>query len=157
MAKSGKASPMPWGPIAIFFLIGVCFLFLGNIDRLFWSATRHGEHVSGRVIDVHVRRTQPTDTYLTYLPRVAFTDPGGVPREMSVKQGSTHYNFRKGERVTVLWRPESQTIAIDTPFQRHFGTAIVMWLFTIVGGAMLLASIWFTLGRFFSRKKNRKK
>ena len=155
MARKSKSSPMPWGPIGILFAIGVVFLFLGNIDRLIWSATRHGEHVSGRVVDMHIRRTQSSDTYLTYIPRVAFTDPGGVEREMSVKKGSVHYDFRKGERVTVLWRPVSQTIAIDIPFQRHFGTSIVMWVFTLVGAAGFLASIWFTLGRFLARKRKK--
>ena len=71
---------------------------------------------------MHSRRTQPTDTYLTFLPRVAFMDPGGAPREMSVKRDPTHYNFRKRDRVTALWRAESQSIAIDLPFKRLFGS-----------------------------------
>jgi hypothetical protein len=147
---------MPWSIIGICFAIGVGFLFLGNVDRIIWSLTQNGAHISGRVLDMHSRRTQPSDTYITFLPRVAFTDPGGVPREMSVKRGSTHYNFRKGDKVTVLWRAETQSIAIYVPFQRQFGTALVMWVFTIVGGAMFFASIWFTIMRGFARMSKKK-
>ncbi|RLJ59983.1 uncharacterized protein DUF3592 [Litoreibacter meonggei] len=146
---------MPWSLILILFGIGMGLLFLGNIDRLIWSLTRDGEQVSGRVVDMHSRRTQPTDTYLTFLPRVAFTDPGGVPREMSVKRGSTHYNFRRGDKVTVLWRAESQSIAIDLPFKRHFGTWLVLGLTTLVGVAMVVASLWFAFGRWRAHRASR--
>lgn len=149
MAKS-KGGPMPWSLILIIFAIGATVLFLGNIDRLIWSMTRDGEQVAGRVVEMHSRRTQPTDTYLTFLPRVAFTDPGGVPREMSVKRGSSHYNFRKGDRVTVLWRAESQSIAIDLPFQRNLGTSLVLGAFTLIGAVMIPASLWFAFGRWRS-------
>lgn len=152
MPKHSKSSPMPWGLIGVLFLIGVAFLFFGNIDRLIWAATRDGIHVPGRVVEMHSRRTQPTDTYLTFLPRVEFTDPGGQERVMSVKRGSVHYDFRKGDRVTVLWRPKTQSIAIDIPFQRHWGTSIIMWVFTLIGGAGLLASLWFTIGRWRARR-----
>lgn len=157
MAKGSKRSPMPWGPIGILFAIGVVFLFLGNLDRIFWSMTRDGAQVPGRVVDMHSRRTDPSDTYLTFIPRVEFTDPGGQKREMSVKRGSTHYDFRRGDRVTVLWRAHNQTIAIDLPFKRHFGTSIIMWFFTLMGAAGFLASIVFSLGRFraWREKKNR--
>lgn len=145
---SSKSGPMPWSFILILFGIGTVILFLGNIDRLIWSLTRDGEAVAGRVVEMHSRRTQPSDTHLTFLPRVAFTDPGGIPREMSVKRGSTRYNFRKGDRVTVLWRAESQSIAIDLPFQRHFGTWIALGAFTLIGAAMILASLWFAFRRW---------
>ena len=151
MTKSSTRSVTPWGIIGICFAIGVGFLFLGNVDRIIWNLTQSGEQLSGRVVDMYSRRTQPTGTYLTFLPRVAFTDPGGVAREMSVKTGSTYYNFRKGEKVTVLWRSETQSIAIKVPFQRSFGTAIVMWVFTLIGAAMFLASIWFIILRGFAR------
>lgn len=155
MAKGNKRSPTPWGIIGILFAIGVVLLFLGNIDRIIWSMTRDGAQVPGRVVAMHSRRTDPSDTFLTFIPRVAFTDPGGQEREMSVKRGSTHYDFRKGDRVTVLWRAQSQTIAIDLPFKRHFATSIIMWVFTLVGAAGLLASIVFTFGRWRARRRNR--
>ncbi len=156
MAKSSKRSPKSWGLIGIFFAIGVGFLFLGNIDRIIWSMTRDGAQVPGRVVDMHSRRTDPSDTFLTFIPRVTFTDPGGLEREMSVKRGSTHYDFRKGDRVTVLWRAENQTIAIDLPFKRHFATSIIMWVFTLVGAAALLASIWFSSGRWWANRSLKK-
>ena len=153
MSKSTGSGPAPWSLIAILFGIGLVLLFLGNIDRLIWSMTRDGEQVSGRVVDMQSRRVSPSDTYLTFLPRVEFTDPGGVPREMSVKRGSTHYNFRRGEKVTVLWRADSQSIAIDLPFKRHFGISILMWVITLLGAAMVLTSLWFTFGRWRARPR----
>lgn len=152
MTTSRKPNTMPWSLIVILLVIGTVIAGLGNIDRMIWSWTSHGEPLAGRVVEMHSRRTQPTDSYLTFLPRVAFTDPGGQPREMSVKQGSVHYDFRKGDRVTVLWRPDTQTIAIDVPFQRHFGTAVMMWAFTLVGGAMVAAALAFAVQRWRARR-----
>lgn len=155
MTESRKHKTMPWSLIVILLLIGTVLTGLGNMDRMIWNWTSYGQPVPGRVVEMHSRRTQPSDTYLTFLPRVTFTDPGGQPREMSVKQGSVHYDFRKGDRVTVLWRPETQTIAIDVPFKRQFGTSVMMWGFTLVGVAMLLTGIWFALQRLLARRKAR--
>ncbi|MEP3345234.1 MAG: DUF3592 domain-containing protein [Litoreibacter sp.] len=156
MAKRRNASPLGWGLIGILLGIGLVFLFLGNLDRIIWSFTNHGERVAGRVVDMHSSRIPASNTYLTYVPRVEFTDPGGQERVMSVSSGSSHYDFRKGDRVTVLWRPATQTIAIDIPFRRHFGMSIMLWGLTLLGLAAVFAAGWHLFGGIMHRRrKNR--
>ncbi|EPX80221.1 DUF3592 domain-containing protein [Litoreibacter arenae] len=141
----------PWAVITLCFVLGLPLLGAGNADRVFWQLTSSGEPVPGRIVETRSHRVSPSDGYLTFTPRVEFTDPGGVLREMSVKSGSSHYNFRKGDRVTVLWRAQDQSIAIQVPFKRHLGLAAVMWTFTFAGAVMVLASIWFIVVRGFTR------
>ncbi|SFR51257.1 DUF3592 domain-containing protein [Litoreibacter janthinus] len=143
----------PWGVIAICFALGLVFLGMGNADRVFWHLTSVGDPVPGRVVETRSHRVSPRDTYLTFTPRVEFTDPGGVQREMNVETGSSHYNFRKGDRVTVLWRAEDQSIAIELPFKRHFGLSILLWTFTLIGAGLVLLSFWFIFGRWRGRRR----
>lgn len=149
MSKGKGAAPRSWLVVGICFALGVVLMSLGNVDRAIWSMSSYGEPVAGRVIDMHSIRATSGDPTLSFLPRVSFTDPGGIDREITVKAGSPDYNFRKGDRVTVLWRAENQTISIQLPFQRHWAVAIVMWVFTAVGIVLLLAAFWFVLLRIF--------
>ena len=117
----------PWGFIAVLLVLGVAFVSFGNADRIFWRITSHGAKLPGVVVDVRAYR-QPENTYLTYVPKVAFRDPAGAIRIMETRNGSIHYDFENDQPVMVLWRKNSETIAIDLPFQRKLGTSIIMWL-----------------------------
>ncbi len=136
----------PWGVIAILLAIGVVFVGFGNADRLFWNWTSHGAKLPGLVVDVRSYRL-PDNTYPTYVPKIAFRDPDGKIRVMETKRGSVHYDFEREQPVRVLWRENSETIAIDLPFQRKLGTSIVMWVFTAVGAASWLGGIWLIMRR----------
>lgn len=143
----------PWPVIIMCFAFGLIMIGLGNIDRVIWDWSSHGEPVQGRVLDVSSHRSSRDATYLTFVPRVSFTDPGGQAREMSVANGSRYYDFRNGDRVTVLWRAETQSIAIDLPFQRAFSMQILLWGLTILGVAMIGLGLFFWREGVQSRKR----
>jgi len=133
----------PWPVIAICVAFGLIMIGLGNMDRVIWTQTSYGEKLPGQVIEMSSFRTSRDATYLTFVPRVKFTDPGGQDREMSVKNGSRYYEFRKGDRVTVLWRADSQSIAIDLPFTRSWGMQILLWGLTVLGVGMICLGLFF--------------
>lgn len=156
MTPEDEGTPLsgpPWPIIAICMAFGLIMIGLGNMDRVIWDWTSHGEKVSGRVLDVSSFRSSRDATYLTYVPRVSFTDPGGQAREMSVGNGSRYYNFRNGDRVTVLWRGETQTIAIDLPFKRAFSMSILLWGLTILGLAMIGLAVYFWIEGLRARRR----
>ncbi|WP_298256596.1 DUF3592 domain-containing protein [uncultured Litoreibacter sp.] len=155
MTKATARPPKSWLTICGFLVVGVLLIFVGNVDRIIWNMSRDGAQVSGRVVEMRSIRNSPSDNFLTFLPRVEFTDPGGQERVMSVKRGSQRYDFRKGDRVTVLWRADSQTIAIDLPLKRHVAVSIGLWLLTFVGAALLLAFFVFSVGRIWSWRRKR--
>ncbi|PTX56202.1 hypothetical protein C8N43_0855 [Litoreibacter ponti] len=151
--SGGKNTGAPWSMIIIAMAFGIVIVGLANMDRVIWNWTSHGERLPGQVVDLSSFRTSPGATYLTFVPRVKFTDPGGQPREMNVANGSRYYDFRLGDRVTVLWRAETQSIAIDLPFKRSFGMQIFLWGLTLVGLALLGFALWMALERVRLRKR----
>lgn len=150
MTKTGDtklASGAPqWGLITLVLAIGIVFVGFGNADRIFWRMTSHGAKLPGLVTEVR-SYYQPDATYATYVPKIAFRDPAGQVRIMETRRGSVHYDFAKDQPVMVLWRENSDTIAVDLPFQRKLGTSIVMWLFTTVGCVTWSWGIWLIMRR----------
>lgn len=149
---SRKEYRPPWGVIGVLLAIGIVFTGFGNADRLFWRLTSHGAELPGIVVDNRAYRG-PDQTYATYVPKVAFRDPAGQVRVMEVRRGSAHYDFEKDTPVRVLWRENSQTIAIDIPFERKLGTSIVLWLFTAIGMTCWLGAIWLLIRRIYLTAK----
>lgn len=148
---------MSWGRIALCALAGVVMLGLGSVDRVLWSLSQSGVPVAAQVIETRSTRSASDPTVLLFTPRLSFTDPGGQPREMSVRDGSPRYDFRRGDRVTVLWRGQSQDIAIALPRDRPLAVTVLSWALLLAGAALVLAALWFTLKRFVAYRRNRPK
>ena len=135
-----------WGRITVFLLVGIVFVGFGNADRVFWKLTSHGAQLPGLVVDVRSYRL-PEQTHLTFVPKVAFRDPSGQVRILETRTGSAYYDFEIDQPVRVLWRDNSETIAIDLPFQRRIATSVVLTLFSAIGLVAWCWGIWLIMRR----------
>ena len=139
-------APPSWGAVAVMLAVGISLVAFGNLDRIFWRMTAQGATLSGLVVDVRAYRLPETDM-LTYVPKVAFRDPGGAIRIMEAQRGSVHYDLPAEHPVLVAWQPPAQTVAIDVPFERTRATSMIMSLVTALGLTSWLGGIWLLIRR----------
>lgn len=139
----------PWVLIILMLTVAIFFITAGFSDRIFWHlSSQNGLRIDGVVTDMHSYRNED-NSYLKYMPTVTFIDPHGQRQNMQVKNASWRFNFKPGERVTVLWRANGKKISIYTKFKRPLGQAIILSIFVIIGFIFLCSSTYMMLHRMF--------
>ncbi len=121
-----------WSIISMVLLFGVGLVGFGNGDRLLWNLTSNGANLSGIVVDVRSYR-RAEDTFVTFVPKVAFRNEDGAIYVREVSEGSRRFDLEVDQPVYVLWDKEKGTVAIDVPFKRQFMTSMILNLLTALG------------------------
>lgn len=138
-----------WGAIMVLLAVGVGFVGFGNGDRLLWTLTSHGAETPGVVVDIRSYRG-PEDSFVTYVPKVAFRDERGKVRLMEARGGSRHYDLRPDQPVYVMWQPDRSGVVIDVPFKRRFATSVILSFLTAIGTTAWLWGIWLLVRRIYA-------
>ncbi|MEP2735011.1 MAG: DUF3592 domain-containing protein [Erythrobacter sp.] len=124
----------------IFTPMGLLFSSIGGAFYLSDSTLdAKGGRATGTVVALNAKREDQNRTM--YTPEVEFTDPNGQTHRLISNISSSTPDYRRGERVEVIYDPAAPKDAvIDSFMQRHFFPMIfgsIGSLFAVLGGWFL--------------------
>ncbi|WP_206613484.1 DUF3592 domain-containing protein [Parahaliea mediterranea] len=133
-----KIVPTIFAVTGLLMLGGAVWGYLNTQDFI-----AHATRAEGEVIDL-VRSRSSDST--TYRPVVTFTSADGRKVEFTSSSGSNPPSFHRGEKVTVLYRPETPERARIESFFSLWGLALILGgmgtIFTLVGGGIIATLLY---------------
>ena len=137
--------------IGWFFLVGgICMLVAGSVTYLYARAfVQDASKAGGIVVEMVERRG---DSGVMFAPVVAFSDAEGKEHKIYSTTSSYPPSYRVGEKVTVLYDPNSPD---EGKLDAFFGLWLVPFILTVIGVTHSLIGVGLVyFGRRWRRTSN---